>query len=99
MLLILKKRVTDILKTLLHKNKINEASYNELRPAGLKLWTFYGSAKVHKSVKNGLPPFGSILSAIDTSANKLAKFLVLILSDVTENESKVEYSFSVVVKP
>ena len=75
-LLILKKRMTDLLKKLKNKNAISEETYNKLRPVGSKPGTLYLSAKVHKPLKNGLPPFRPILSAIVTPAYKLAKFLV-----------------------
>ena len=50
MLLILKK-VTDLLKKLKNKNAISDKTYNKLRPVGSKLGTFYGSAKVHTPLK------------------------------------------------
>ena len=51
------KRVTVVLKKLKDKNIISEGTYNKLRPVGSKLGTLYGSAKVHKPLKNRLPPF------------------------------------------
>ena len=58
------KRVTDLLKKLKNKNTISEETYNKLRPVGSKPRTLYGSAKVHKPLINGLPPFRPILSTI-----------------------------------
>ena len=55
------KRVTDLLKKYKNKNAISEETNNKLRPVGSKLGTLYGSAKVHKPLINGLPPFRSIL--------------------------------------
>ena len=81
-----------------HKNKnatIDE-TYNKLRPVGSKPETLYGSAKVHKPLINGLPPFRPILSAIGTSTYKLAKCLVPVLSDITQNELTVKDSFTFV---
>ena len=52
-----KKRVTDPMKKLKIKNVISEETYNKLRPVGSKPGTIYGSVKVHKPLKNGLPPF------------------------------------------
>ena len=60
------KRVTDLLNKLKNKNAINEKTYNKLRPVGLKPGTLYRSAKVHKPLVNGLPPFRPILSMIGT---------------------------------
>ena len=80
------KRVTDLLKKLKNKNAISEETYNKLRPVGSKPGTLYGSAKVHKPLINGLPPFRPILSATGTPTYTLAKFLVAVLSDITQNE-------------
>ena len=87
------KRVTDLSKKLKNKNAINEETYNKLRPVGWKPGTLYGSAKVHQTLVNGLPPFRPILSAIGTPTYKLAKLLVSILSDITQNEFTVKDSF------
>ena len=70
------KRVTDLLKELKNKNKISEENYNKLGPVGSKSETLYGSAKVHQTFINGLPPFTPILSAICTPTYNLGKFLV-----------------------
>ena len=90
------KKVTDLLKKLKNKNTISEKTYNKLRPVGSKPGTLYGSAKVHKLLINGLPPFRPILSAIGTPTYKLAKFLVPVLSDITQNEFTVKDSFTFV---
>ena len=90
------KRVTDLLKKLKNKNAISEETYNKLRPVGSKPGTLYGSAKVHKPLINGLPTFRAILSAIGTLTYKLAKFLVPILSDITQSEFTVRDYFTFV---
>ena len=77
---------------------ISEGTYNKLRPVGSKLGTLYGSAKVHKPLKKGLAPFRPILSVIDRSTYKLAKYLVPIFSDITQNEFWVQDSFTFVMK-
>ena len=74
------------MKKLKTKNPISEETYNKLRPVGSKPGTLYGSAKVHKPLINGLPPFRPILSATGTPTYTLAKFLVAVLSDITQNE-------------
>ena len=51
---------------------------------------------MHKPLKNGLPPFRPILSGIGTLTYKLAKFLLPVLSDITQNEFTVEDSFAFV---
>ena len=50
---------------------------------------------MHKPLTNGLPPFKPILSAIGTPTYKLAKLLVPVLSDITQNEFTVKdpYAF------
>ena len=87
------KRVTDLLKKLRNKNAISEETYNELSPVGSKPETHYGPVKVYKPVKNELPPFRPILSAVTTPKFKQAKFLLPILSDITLNEFNVKDSF------
>ena len=51
---------------------------------------------MHKPLIYGLPPFRPILSAIGTPTYKLAKFLVPVLSDITQNEFTVKDSFTFV---
>ena len=46
--------------------------------------------KMHKPLKKGLTPSATILSGTGTPTYKLAKFLVPILSDITQNEDMVE---------
>ena len=84
------------MKKLENKNVIIEETYNKLRPLGSEPRTFYGLAKFHKSLKNGLPPFRPILSAISTPTYKFAKFLVPFPSDITQNEFTVKDPFTFV---
>ena len=84
------------LKKLKSKNAISEETYNKLRPVDSKPETLYGSAKVHKLLKNGLPLLRSILSAIGTFTYKLAKLLFPVLPDITQNEFTVKDSFTFV---
>ena len=49
---------------------------------------------MHKPLINGLPPLKSILSGIGTPAYKLAKFLVSLLSDITQIELTGKGSFT-----
>ena len=51
---------------------------------------------MHKPLKNGLPPFRPILSAIGIPTYKLAKFLVPVLSNITQNEFTAKDSFAFV---
>ena len=84
------------MKKLKNKSAVSEGVYNKLRPVGSKPATFYGSAKVHKSLKNVLPPIRPIHSVIGTPTYKPPKFLVPILSDITQNEFTVQDSFTFV---
>ena len=78
------------------EKRVSEQTYNKLGPVGSKPGTLYGSPKVHKPLKNGLPPCRPILSVIGTPTYKLAKFLVPLLSDITQNEFTVKDSFTFV---
>ena len=49
-----------------------------------------------KPLINGLPPFRPILSAIGTATCKLAKFLVPVLSDITQNDFTIKESLTFV---
>ena len=73
-IIIFEKRVTDLLKKLKKNNTISEEAFNKLRPVGLKPGTFYGSAKVHKPLINGLLPFRPILSATGTPTLQTSTF-------------------------
>ena len=84
------------MKKLKNKNAISEETYNKLMPVGSKPGTLYGSARLHKPLINGLPPFRPILSTIGTPTYQLAKFLVLVMSDITQNEFTVKDSFTFV---
>ena len=90
------KRFTDLLEKIKNEKAICEETYNKLRPVGSKPGTLYGSAKVHKPLIHGLPPFRHIFSAIGTPTYKLAKCLVPILSDITQNQFTVKDSFTFV---
>ena len=84
------------MKKLKNRKAISKESYNKLRPVSSKPGTIYGSAKVPKPVINGIPPFWPILSVIGTPTYKLAKFLVPVQSDITQNEFNVKDSFTFV---
>ena len=88
------KIVTDLSKNFKNKNAISEETYDKLIPFGPKLWALYGSAKLHKPLKHAWPRLRLILSAIGTPTYKLAKFLVPILFDITQNEFTVQDSFT-----
>ena len=61
-----KTSVMLLILKLKNKNAISEETYNKLRSFGSKPGSLYGSAQVHKPLKNGSPPLRPILSAIGT---------------------------------
>ena len=67
-----------------------------LNPSGSQSGVLYGLCKVHKGSDGQSPPFRPILSAINTSSYKIAKFLVPLLSDLTKNKfvSKDSFNFA-----
>ena len=62
----LEKRITSALKLLKDKEIIDKSTYKSIKPIGSRPGILYGSGKIHKETRNGLPPFRPILSAIDT---------------------------------
>ena len=54
----------------------------------------YGLCNVHKVTQGDCPPFRPILSAIDTPAYKLAKYLFPILAPFTSNQFECNDSFT-----
>ena len=55
------QKLTQYLKNLLDQNKIDEKTYNEIRPVGSKPGVLYGLPKVHKKDV----PIRPIISSID----------------------------------
>ena len=90
----MESRVTDVLKNLRDKNEISIEKYKDLSPSGSRPGIMYGLAKVHKIVRDGLPSFRPILSAISTPTYKLAKFLVPILEPLITNKYTIKDSFT-----
>ena len=88
------KRVIDLLKKLKNKTAISEETYNKLRPVGWKPGHFMDELKWTNDFL--LPPLRLIISAIDNPRYKLAKFLVPVLSDITQNEYTVKNLFTFV---
>ena len=56
----MEKRVADVLKNLRDQKEIFIEPYQDLSPLGSRPEIMYGSAKVHKSVTDGLPSFRPI---------------------------------------
>ena len=85
----LEKRITSALKLLKDKEIIDKPTCKSIKPIGSRPGILYGSGKIHKETRNGLPPFRPILSAIDTPTYRLAKFLLKFLTPSTANEYTV----------
>ena len=75
---------------------ISEKKYEDLYPVCSSLGILYGHAKIHKPVKDGVPPFRPILSAIGTLTYKLPNFFVPLLIPLTLNEHIIRDLFSFV---
>ena len=90
----MENRVADALKNLRDQKEISIEQYKDLSLSGSRPGILYGSAKVHKIVKDGLPSFRSILTAIGTATYKLANFLVPMLELLSTNEYTIKVSFT-----
>ena len=88
------QRIIDLFKSLKNQNEISEKNYDNLYPSGSKPGILYGLGKIHKALKEEIPTFRRILSAIGTPTYKLAKFCDKLLKPITTNEYTIKDSFS-----
>ena len=86
-------KINELLNSLGDKGVFTEEEVSKLKPHGSQPGILYGLCKVHKVIKEGIPPFRPILSAINTPSYRLAKFFVPILSNLTKNEFVLKDSF------
>ena len=86
----MESRIIDVLKKPKKKKIISENKYEDLYPVGSCPAILYGRAKIHKPVKDGVPSFRPILSAIGTPTYKLSKFFVPLLTPLTLNECTIK---------
>ena len=86
--------VTDVLKTLRDKKEISIEQYKDSNHSGSRLAIIHALAKVHIIVRDDLPSFRPILSAIGTPTYKPAKFLDPILEPLTTNEYTIKDPFT-----
>ena len=96
-LLDMELEVKSSLDDLLNKNYLFKDDCKYLKPCGSKPGIMYGLCNIHKgtTVKDPVPPFRPILSAIGTCNYNLAKFFVPILKQLMNvNEYTVKDSFS-----
>ena len=89
-------KIITFLKKLRDSGAITDSVLNHLKPCGSQPGVLYGLCKVHKGSDGQSPPFRPILSAINTPSYKIAKFLVLMLSELTKNKygSKDSFEFA-----
>lgn len=87
------EKIRVFLKKLLVSNKISKQQHDNMYPIGSRPGIMYGLAKIHKALVNNFPKFRPILSTIGTCSYKLAKFLVPVLANVTDNEYTIKDSF------
>ena len=90
----MENRIIDVLKKLKNKKVISEKKYKDLYPVGSSPGILCGRANIHKPVKDGVPSFRPILSAMGTPTYKLSKFFVPLLTPLTLNEYTMKDSFS-----
>ena len=88
------KRVDNMLKKLVASNCISEETRRSLKPVGTRPGIMFGFCKVHKDFIDNCQPFRPILSAINISTYKLAKFLLPILTFLTSSEYIVQDIFA-----
>ena len=87
------KRIDTIFKNLVDSNSMSKEMRKFVKPVGTRPGIMYGNCKVDKQQVDGCPPFGLILSALQTPTYNRAKVLVLILIPFTKNEYTVKNSF------
>ena len=89
----LEDRINNFLKKLRKKVppfNLNDKTFKKLSVSGSQLGILYGLPKVHKE---GCP-IRPILSACNTTAYNIAKYLVPIINPITKNEYTAHSSFS-----
>ena len=89
----MENRIINVLKKLKNKKVISEKKYEDLHPVGSSPGILYGCAKIHEPVKDVIPSFRPILSAIGTPTYKLYKFFVPLLTPLTLNEYTIKDYF------
>ena len=89
----MENRIISVLKKLKDKNQVSDKKYKDLHPVVSRPGILYRRAKIHKPIKDGIPPFRPILSDIGTPTYKKAKFFVLLLAPLTSNEYTIKDSF------
>ena len=82
-----------ILKKLVEPNSMTEKNRKLFKPVGSRLGLLYSSCKLHNASVENCSPFRPILLALNTTTQKLAKFLVTILKPLISNEFTIRDSF------
>ena len=84
------KRIDKIYRTLVDSDSMSEEIWKYVKPVRTRPVIMYGSCKVYKRCVDDSPPFRLILSALQTTTYKLAKYLVPILEPLTNNKYTVK---------
>ena len=90
----MENRVISVLKKLKEKNQISDKKYKDLHLVDSRPGILYGLAKIHKPIKDGVPPFRPILSDIGTPTYKIVKSFLPLLAPLTSNKYTIKNSFS-----
>ena len=81
------KRVNETLKSLKSAGSLSVYRYKKMKVVGSRSFLFYvGICEVHKAIVDVCSPFKPILSAIEITTYKIAKFLLPMLSCLTISE-------------
>ena len=79
----IEKKLTNSPKEIKTSETISEIDYKELKPRSSSFGIPYDLCKTHKRVIDKCPQFNSILSAIKTPSNNLAKCVVPLIEPIT----------------
>ena len=90
----MEEQIIRLLKILEGQGEISEKEKNDLYASGSKPGVLHLLFKIHKALKDRIPLFHQILSAIGTSTNKLAKFCDQFFKPLTSNKYTIKDFFS-----
>ena len=90
----MEEQIIRLLKILEGQGEISEKEKNDLYASGSKPGVLHLLFKIHKALKDRIPLFHQILSAIGTSTNKLDKFCDQFFKPLTSNKYTIKDSFS-----
>ena len=89
----LEAAIKSALSPLLKRKAISQETFDHLVPSHSSPGIMYGLPKVHKPVVNNKPMYRPILCALGTASYNLAKFLLPMITPITNNQYTVNDSF------